>query len=72
MVLLARIADGYPASDVTRNERILQCPSCGQIYRLVYGETEGYHLGAWLRKADAVLRKSHNRDRHGTGIFELH
>ncbi len=72
MVLLAKIADGYPASDVARNERILQCPSCGQIYRLVYSETEGYHLGAWLRKADAALRKSHNRNGHETGVFELH
>ena len=71
MVLLTKVADGVPESNGTPNERVLKCPSCEQIYKLAYGETERYHLDAWLRKADAVLRKSHKRNSHETSVLEL-
>jgi DNA-directed RNA polymerase subunit M/transcription elongation factor TFIIS len=71
MVILTKVADGISATNGTPNERVLKCPSCGQSYKLAYGETERYHLDAWLRKADAVLRRSHKQNSHETNVLEL-
>jgi len=53
------------------NAQVVRCPRCEQPYRLEYGEGEGRHLSAWLRKADTAIRKSHKRDNHKSEKLKL-
>jgi len=65
MVSLTKILDSKAATnDTLLNAQVVRCPHCEQTYRLEYGEGEGRHLSAWLKKADAAIRKSHKRDNH--------
>jgi hypothetical protein len=71
MALLSKVSDSNYPSNGMPNERALKCPNCEQSYRLVFGELEAYFLGAWLMKADAVLRRSHKRNNHATEVLKL-
>lgn len=65
MVCLTKILHNKAAlNDTLLNAQVVRCPHCEQTYRLEYGEGEGRHLSAWLRKADTAIRKSHTRDNH--------
>jgi hypothetical protein len=65
MVSLTKILASRAATISTLlNTQIVRCPLCGQTYRLEYGEGEGHHLSAWLKKADTAMRESHKRDNH--------
>jgi len=72
MVSLTKILDSKAATnDTLSNAQVVRCPHCEQTYRLEYGEGEGRHLSAWLKKADAALRKSHKRDNHNMEKLKL-
>lgn len=71
MISLIKVTEDNPSNLRSSKARLVKCPNCEQTYRLIYGDSESHHLNAWLKKADAVLRKSHKKA-HETAVLELH
>ena len=62
--LTKNVGSKAATNDTLLNAQVVRCPLCEQTYRLEYGEGEGRHLSAWLKKADTAMRASHKRDSH--------
>jgi uncharacterized C2H2 Zn-finger protein len=59
-VSLIKIVDGKPAvSDSLTNELVMECPSCDQVYRLGYSDTERNLVKDWLAIAERAIREEH-------------
>jgi len=72
MVFLIKILDGKPAiGDALPSEQVVRCPRCDQTYRFSYSGEEWYKVTAWLKKAETVMRESHNHDNHELDTLEL-
>jgi hypothetical protein len=61
-VSLTKIIDGKPAvSDSLTNELVMECPSCDQVYRLGYSDTERNRVKDWLAIAERAIREDHKQ-----------
>lgn len=72
MVSLTKIVEGRSAiNDTLLGQEVVRCPLCEQTYRFGYSKDEWYKVSAWLRKAEAVLRESHQTDKHEQHTLRL-
>ena len=70
-VALIKIVNGNPAINSTLpNQQTVKCPRCEQTYRFAYTDDEWNKVSAWLGKARAAMRESHNK-RHEAAKLEL-
>ena len=61
-VSLTKIVEGKPAVDDTlENKQTVKCPSCDQMYRLGYSESEWNKVKDWLTIAERAIREDHKR-----------
>jgi uncharacterized C2H2 Zn-finger protein len=61
-VTLTKMVDGKPAiSDTLTNELVMECPSCDQVFRLAYSDSESNRVKDWLAIAERAIRKDHKR-----------
>jgi hypothetical protein len=62
-VTLTKMVDGKPAvTDTLTNELVMECPSCDQVYRLGYSDTERNRVKHWLAIAERAICADHQRE----------